>query len=421
VLLKNWSFKNNTYFKRKAPTLLGWCFAFLSIYSNAQINLVQNPSFEKIFLCPNMQSQIKYANFWDTLKVGGGGTPDLYNVCNTNIVGVPNNILSFQYPKSGLSYAGIISYYKTTQITREYIQNKLVKKLIANQAYCVTMHVNLADISTIAIDRIGIYFDDGNIYASYYNIPNSINHQIQSPSGTFIKDTLNWTKIQGSFIANGTEQYLTIGNYFSDLQTNTITVSNNNIIYSYYNIDDVSVIDYNTKAYAGQDAVVCLGDSIYIGRQPEIGLECQWFNNTIQIADGAGIWVKPNTNQQYIIKQDVCGITSYDTVQVTIKDIYCNLILNSEIPNAFTPNADGINDVWQFTLGSGITLNGFDIYNRWGNLIKNLELSTSNIITWDGRTTSGEPCSDGVYFYVLNYANSKGEQQNKKGYISLFK
>jgi flagellar hook assembly protein FlgD len=50
-----------------------------------------------------------------------------------------------------------------------------------------------------------------------------------------------------------------------------------------------------------------------------------------------------------------------------------------------------------------------------------LELSTSNIITWDGRTTSGEPCSDGVYFYVLNYANSKGEQQNKKGYISLFK
>ena len=94
------------------------------------------------------------------------------------------------------------------------------------------------------------------------------------------------------------------------------------------------------------------GDSIFIGRQPEVGLECQWFNNTVSIAQGAGIWVKPNTNQQYIIKQDVCGILSYDTIQVNVKNINCSPILNSDVANTFTPNGDGVNDVWNFSLGS---------------------------------------------------------------------
>jgi gliding motility-associated-like protein len=426
VLLKDWSFKNNTYFKRKAPTLLSWCF-LLSCYSlRAQINLVQNPGFENISSCPTFYNQIKLATGWDTLIAGGGGGPDVFNSCAnpSNFYGVPNNLygISYQIPKTGVSYSNMGFFVNSTVfLQRDYMQTKLIHPLVVGKTYCVKFYASLTNRSKYAIDELGAYFDYGSIYAPYY-APAIVNPQVKSATGIFYSDTLNWMKVEGLYTATNPYDYLTLGNFRTQAATNyTLAYPSNSGILAEYYIDDVSVIEVNTKAYAGRDTLICANDSVFIGRQLEIGLECQWFNNTIQIADGASIWVKPNVNQQYIIKQDVCGIISYDTVQVIIKDINCNLILNSEIPNSFTPNADGINDVWQFTLGSGITLNGFDIYNRWGNLIKNLELSTSNIINWDGRTTSGEPCSDGVYFYVLNYTDIKGVQQNKKGYISLFK
>jgi hypothetical protein len=199
----------------------------------------------------------------------------------------------------------------------------------------------------VAIDQIGIYFDDGTVNSIPGSVISGVTPQIVSPMGSFITDTLNWTKIQGTFIANGTEEYLTIGNFRTDVLTNTITTQNGSVFSSLYFVDDVSVVEINSKADAGQDKTICVGDSTFIGTNEE-ALDCQWFSNNIQIAQGAGIWVKPN-------------------------------------------------------------------------LIKKLEIDNSNYILWDGRTTSGEPCSDGIYFYVLKYTDAKGEVQNKKGYISLFR
>lgn len=406
----------------KTPTYLSWCFVLLCPAFTAQINLVQNPGFENISSCPYLQSQIKFATGWDTLKSGGGGTPDLYNSCDiTNVVSVPYNSFSFQHAHSGVGYSGIISYYTIIPNGREYLQNKLINKLEINKTYCVTAFANLHNYSNCAIDRIGIYLDDGSISTSFYGVANSVTPQITSSLGNFISDTLNWVKIQGTIITNGIEEYLTIGNFNANAQTNTISIQSGNASTAFYYIDDISVIAADTKAYAGTDTILCTADSVFIGRQPEIGLECQWFNNTLQIADGAGIWVKPNTNQQYIIKQDVCGIISYDTVQVIVKDISCNPIVNVEIPNTFTPNGDGINDIWQVTLPFNVTLSEVEVYNRWGNLIKNLELNSNTLISWDGRTTSGEQCSDGVYFYILKYKNGNGTDQQLKGHINLFK
>ncbi len=402
----------------------GWLYFILVLLSSktySQINLVQNPSFEDISICPTFSSKINLATGWDTLKAGGGGTPDLYNSCDIfNIVSVPYNTFSFQYAHSGIGYSGIITYYSPIFNGREYVQNKLINKLNLNKTYCISAYVNLSNASTKAIDQIGIYLDDGSIYTPFYGVANSVIPQIQSTSGIFITDTLVWTKIQGTFTANGTEEYLTIGNFKTDALTNTITVSNGSDL-SFYYIDDVSVIDAHTKAYAGQDTLICSGDSVFIGRLTEVGLECEWLNNNAQIAQGAGIWVKPNISQQYIIKQDVCGMLSYDTIQVTVKDMDCNPIVNTETPNAFSPNGDGVNDVWNVSLDSESALNGFEVYNRWGNLIAMTSRASVTQINWDGRTTSGEPCNDGVYFYVLKYTDAKGTEQQMKGFISLFR
>jgi gliding motility-associated-like protein len=84
-------------------------------------------------------------------------------------------------------------------------------------------------------------------------------------------------------------------------------------------------------------------------------------------------------------------------------------------PNIFTPNNDGVNDVWEVDLSGYENIN-FDIYNRWGNKIYKTK---NNIIIWDSRTTSGEECSDGIYYYVLEALSPEKEKININGFIQL--
>lgn len=99
----------------------------------------------------------------------------------------------------------------------------------------------------------------------------------------------------------------------------------------------------------------------------------------------------------------------------------CMDILNENIPNVFTPNDDGVNDVWQFNLGKENTLENISIYNRWGNIIEDLNTQTNSWIRWDGRTTSGIACSEGIYFYILEYKNIRNETFTKNGFLHLFR
>ncbi len=105
-------------------------------------------------------------------------------------------------------------------------------------------------------------------------------------------------------------------------------------------------------------------------------------------------------------------ITKAQTNDVFITDSISNII----IPNVFTPNADSINDVFKPRLDE-ITKLSFSIYNRYGNLI--FETNRLNGF-WDGHTTSGEPCTDGVYFCVLTGTGIDGKTYKEKTFIQLF-
>lgn len=83
------------------------------------------------------------------------------------------------------------------------------------------------------------------------------------------------------------------------------------------------------------------------------------------------------------------------------------LIEETEVANIFSPNEDGINDLWQFP----ITNFPIQIFNRWGNLVKICEGGS-----WDGKTSEGNVCSDGVYFY-----HTICENCNFKGFIQLIR
>lgn len=87
-----------------------------------------------------------------------------------------------------------------------------------------------------------------------------------------------------------------------------------------------------------------------------------------------------------------------------------------ELPNVFTPNEDGFNDVFEPIKSQGIMEVKTTIYNRWGqSIFESKELG----IEWDGRIDAKNVASTGSYFWIINYADQKGTKHVKKGWLSL--
>lgn len=312
---------------------------FLIIFSQtlfSQVNKVINGGFETLDSCvlamqtPSIwaAAHVNLTSPWDTLKSGGGNGNILHKCFNpNNRCGIPYNLAGggFQNPHSGDGYAYIV-YFKLTPNPavnwRWYIQQKMVSKLTAGKSYCVTYWASLINYVNYGVDELGAYFDDGSIQSIAWSKEALANPQVKSPSGVFYTDTLNWMKVQGTFIATGSEEYITLGNFRSNAATSYTAIDGASSGISSYFIDDVSVIETNLPAYAGPDIYGIPGNTVYLGRPSEIGLDdaCFWYklpNTTTPIDTVAGITVTVGTtNQAYIVKQDICGVIKYDTVVV---------------------------------------------------------------------------------------------------------
>jgi len=90
------------------------------------------------------------------------------------------------------------------------------------------------------------------------------------------------------------------------------------------------------------------------------------------------------------------------------------------LPNAFTPNNDGLNDIF-IPVGDffGATNYDFTIWNRWGERV----FMTSNLDEgWNGqRDNSGAHAPPGVYVYVIQYIDGFGQRQYLKGHCTLIR
>lgn len=298
-------------------------FVPIEIYS--QYNLVNNPSFEDLYNCngPYYISKCKYWNPIDssTIQPLAGG------VHVSSCAGiVPNNGIGFQFPKNGQNYLRAELYCTnpcSIYFSRTYSKNRLKSTLVNGTTYCVKMYVSLEEPSPYAIDALQILLADASVDTIKYGaMPLTyLTPQITNTLGV-IGDTLNWVEIKGTFTANGTEKYLILGNFKSDLST-AATASATGAstgMWSEYWVDDVSVIDFNLAANAGPDKNITLGDSAFIGIPPEVGLECVWASGTTTIGSGGGLWVKPTSvgTFSYVVTQNICGNIKKDTVNVNV-------------------------------------------------------------------------------------------------------
>lgn len=88
------------------------------------------------------------------------------------------------------------------------------------------------------------------------------------------------------------------------------------------------------------------------------------------------------------------------------------------IPNVFTPNGDGSNDVFRIK-AKGVKEISAVIYNRWGRKVA--EWTGDANSSWDGKTDGGSEAQDGVYYYVINAVNGNGESTPFQGFVELIR
>ena len=224
---------------KKVLTIL--TFVSVAIISSGQ-NLVPNGSFEQYSSCPTFYTQFDRVLTWiNPAQWPPGGSPDYFNQCAPpQYVGVPSNIFGYQNAYDGNAYVGMI-LWDMNNLFREYMEAPFAKPLNEGVCYHFEMYACLANKYKYAVDNIGVYFSDTAIAGIPDFLPLPFTPQINNTSG-FISDTLNWILISGDYVASGTENFLIIGNFQNDVNTNSLLV-NSSAIYdqSYIFIDQVSL------------------------------------------------------------------------------------------------------------------------------------------------------------------------------------
>ena len=369
-------------------------------------------------------------------------TPDYYNICANSIIyphwsTIPYNSYNYQYPKSGNAFLGIATcaYNVSNDSSKsdvEYISTKFANPLKQNTCYYAEMYVNLSNVCELGTNQISMLFSASEFTTAPRSYTNTIQPQVQWDTTQCFTDTLNWVKISGTFVAQGGEQYLTIGNFKDGnhlikkgLQSN-FTQGFGTVIsrfFSHILIDDVALYELPTPQLQSNAITICPNaDTLVLGDTASIQTRYQWFANGTAIDTTSFIKVKPTQTTTYVLQSTNCTTTSQTIVVTYSASCEPVVVVEPIIPNVFTPNNDSINDVWRFSLGKGNVLKDIAIFNRWGNLIyqKTNNLSQTTVL-WDGRTTSGEETPNGVYFYILQYTDANGDEHKKNGYITLIK
>ena len=232
--------------------------------------------------------------------------------------------------------------------------------------------------------------------------------------------------------ANGSHYFWNFGDSTSSSKTNPLT--HNYTKYGKYQISLAYTNDYCPKS----DTLIH-GDSILVVR-PLSGNQFTMFllSNTdtllTNIKTDSGytqyVWSPSTYLSSVFLKNPIFnGDRSIDyqlrrsdmASNCQISDTYHIIVSNDvvlNVPKAFTPNNDGLNDVLKLEFGAGLkTLNFFKLYNRWGKLI----FETTNVNGfWDGKYNGRDQDMD-AYTYFLDYITFKEEHVSKTGSVILLR
>lgn len=268
------------------------------------------------------------------------------------------------FPRSGsgsvilLNWLNATPGYDTVYNIRAYIKNKLKHPLKPNTRYCVTYHIKISKASTHATNSMGFYFSNDSLvrpypygqthidtvmfnYHSYLTPDTFYAHPYIVPPNPY--DTLTWYPIQALWTAKGGEQFITIGNFKKTNQTDTLCtrytdidplyytkcdtqyIRNNVCGYcygavSYYNIDDVSVIEVqDARAAPQKEYTLCPEQAIQLGTDSTEDAEYYWYPSAfLSCTNCPHPIATPTTSITYYLTKKQCKITTTDFVRINV-------------------------------------------------------------------------------------------------------
>ena len=189
----------------------------------------------------------------------------------------------------------------------------------------------------------------------------------------------------------------------SDTIVNMITVSAEPVaVYSVTPADPVLVLTPSTPLQ------ICFDDNT-----PGAGTWNWNFNSTNSTLEAPCFTVTDTGNycaDLVVSTSSGCDDTTQYCVRVVSEAVFI-------IPNVFTPNADGNNDLFTIT-GTGIKNVRCYIFDRWGVKVGEWDAANGG---WDGRTSSGQQAVDGVYYYTAEVTDFNNKVEERSGYVQLIR
>jgi gliding motility-associated-like protein len=230
-----------------------------------------------------------------------------------------------------------------------------------------------------------------------------------SGSSTGSNITYTWTNAGGTNVGNVSTTTVSSAGIYTLVVTNTVTGCSTSSTVTVTAIPAPNA-SFTANPLSGEAPL-----SVNFTNTSQNGVNYVWdfgdgsgavTTNASNTFNGTGVYVVTLT------ASDNIPCTSTYTLTISVFDGYTMLV-----PNVFSPNGDGKNDLFKVT-STGV--NSFDatIYDRWG---LKMHTWTNPNEGWDGNSKSGQNAAEGTYFYIIKASGFDGVERELKGSLLLVK
>ncbi len=339
------------------------------------------------------------------------------NLVNTNYAGQNSN--GTQEPQEGSSYFGVCLYHDSISTlnydNRSYIVGCLSKKLTAGACYKFSYYYSLADYSSYFCNDLHFTFlaDTNTIYPSHKK---ALKLPVHISAQNFISNKTEWVYEEVTYIAQGWERFIMIGNQFINIESTVaidyplVNSTAKRGPYGLVYLDNITLKEIIPSAnFLSDNKTICDLDPITIKANPNLTPDYYLWSTGDTTQN-----IEVNTYGTYSVEIGYGGCKSFDAVLIDTIDCSHSYATS----NVFTPNGDGVNDVFKPSELHNILNFTMVIYNRWGQEVFN---SVYPNMFWDGNLTDGRPAPAGVYNFIITYTEPRKDFYIDKGFLHLIR
>lgn len=388
-----------------------------SIYQWTPTVGISNPSGASIVASPSTTT------IYSVTITNTSYTPQCSQTLTTQIVVYPKPVADFTFstnPCGGNAYFTSLSSSDVTQYNWNFGDGQT-----SNQTHPIVFYSNAGtyNVSLIVSNNYGCTDTIQKLVSISQAVPVSVNASTTiclgdsytlNASGGF---AYNWSpanSLNSYTIPNPVATPTASTNYTVDIYT--LNTNGDTCIYTLFTNVTISALS------AANVSAVVTPDTIFIGQTAQLtaiappGNTIQWLpSNLVLPPNSYTATTAPNQNTTYtvLINDGICTKTA--TVFLVVIDSECDQS-DVFVPNTFTPNGDGNNDIL-YVRGYLINELYFAVYNRWGELV--FETNDKNK-GWDGKY-KGKEADVGVFGYYLKARCPNGKELFKKGNVTLIR